>query len=81
MNTQKKMAIAFISLVIILAILVSSITSKVSSSIKKAEEKYEKHIGKEYILDKDTLTIIDYSILDETLILSNGTSINYKLIK
>ena len=44
------------------------------------KQKFESNIGKTYIINNDTTTIIDYSILNNTFILSNGSQVNYKLI-
>lgn len=39
--------------------------------------KYKNELGNKIIINKDTLRIIDYSILNENFILSNGVTINY----
>lgn len=48
---------------------------------KDHEETYENMVGKKILLDKDSITIIDYSILHETYTLSNGKTVSVKLIK
>lgn len=50
------------------------------TSIQKEKAEYEVNIGKRMILEKDTLTIIDFSTLDETYSLSNGIKVSKGII-
>lgn len=50
-------------------------------SAKEEAKKYESKIGDKFVLGKDTLIIIDCSMLGESYTLSNGVKINYKLVK
>ena len=54
--------------------------NKILGKTKEKKTKYENHIGKKYTLNKDTLTIIDYSMALETFTLSDGTLVSYKFI-
>lgn len=54
-----------------------SITVNESKSIR---DKYKEQIGKRFILNKDTLLIIDYSLLNHNFTLSNGTKIDETLL-
>jgi hypothetical protein len=47
----------------------------------KMESTLEKHLGEEIIIQGDTLEVVDYSIFNEKLKLSNGTTMHYKMIK
>jgi len=67
-------------LITALVFMLSSMLSKAGDQINRESEKYKKHIGEKFILDNDTLTIVDYSLLNETFILSNKTEVNSKLI-
>lgn len=42
---------------------------------------YTSKLGTKYVLDKDTLTIVDYSIWNNSFRLSNGKTISKSLIK
>lgn len=42
--------------------------------------KYKKHLGENYIIKKDTLMIVDYSLLKSVFILSDQTEVHYKII-
>ncbi len=44
------------------------------------KEQYEDRVGDVYIMDGDSLTIVDYSVINETFTLSNGKTVNYHLI-
>jgi len=50
-------------------------------SLEGNKAKLQPFLGSEFILDKDTLTIIDYSSFTGTLTLSNGIEINPELIE
>jgi len=52
----------------------------VIKKLNTEENKYKKHIGEKYIMDKDTLTIVDYSIFSMNFTLSNERKVNYMLI-
>lgn len=60
--------------------LIHSLTTSVTSEIKKERNKYEVKIGTKYVLEKDTLTVVDYSSIFETFTLSNGKTVNASLI-
>lgn len=48
---------------------------------KEHEATYDNMVGKKVLIEKDSLTIVDYSILHETYTLSNGKTVSIKLIK
>lgn len=60
--------------------LLKSAGNDITKKLNTQENKYKKHIGEKYIIDKDTLTIIDYSIFSENFTLSDGRKVNYVLI-
>ena len=74
------MAIAFVLCIIATAYLLNSIGNDIRKELSTEENKYKKHLGKNYIIDKDTLTIVDYSIFLETFTLSDERKVNYMLI-
>ena len=41
----------------------------------------EESLGKEVIINKDTLVIVDYNLWDQTLILSNGIKVRGIMLK
>lgn len=53
-------------------------STKALSDISKL---MESNVGKEVVLDNDTLTILDYSLLNSTYLLSNGISVNRVIVE
>lgn len=80
MKVFHKMIIWMAVCVIAMAYGLTNLVGSVTSGIGREKEKYEKYVGEKYIIDKDTLTITDYSIIEETFTLSNGQKVNYKLV-
>lgn len=71
--------------IVIIAIIVLPLFIVVGISYRIAEIEIEatlneSHIGENYVLNGDTMTIIDYSYLGSTYTLSNGVKINEKLV-
>jgi hypothetical protein len=73
---MKKMIVGMIALVAVFAFCVHVLTT----SIDKEKDKYKVKIGQKFILEKDTLTIIDYSSIMETFTLSNGQEVNASIV-
>lgn len=73
---MKKVFLGMGIFVIIFIVLVVFLTNSITSGINKGKEKYEDKIGQKIVLEKDTLTIIDYSSILETFTLSNGKTVN-----
>ena len=80
MKMIHKIIIGMVVCVIVLSFLLNKLFNNLTSEISKEKEKYEKYVGEKHIIDKDTLTITDYSILEETFTLSNGQKVSYKLV-
>ena len=66
---------------LILAVVLIKILHTISVNVGKEVEKYENIIGVEVIFKKDTLTVVDYSILNEHFVLSNGHKIHFNMLK
>lgn len=45
-----------------------------------SRESFEKHLGESFIVDKDTLTVVSYSLYDAEFHLSNGLKVKSSLI-
>lgn len=74
------MAITMLVCLVLFVSVLSYLGNDVADKVIKEEDKYKKHIGLKHVIDKDTLTIVDYSIWDETFTLSDGRKVNYMLI-
>jgi len=55
--------------------------SSLLKSLNEETQKYKDKIGEVYVLEDDTLTIVDYSSFNETYTLSNGIVINKSLVE
>lgn len=80
MKTYIKTLIALSLTTIITFILIIGGVNYIINDIKNTQHKYRQHIGEQYVMNKDTVIIIDYSILNGGFILSNGKTVHYKLI-
>lgn len=67
-------------LVLILAISYFSYQSSLFGDIDKVHNKYKAKIGTEFIIEQDTLLILDYSFWHETFTLSDGRVISSTLV-
>ena len=80
MKDLYKPVIALVACGAVMIYVLNSTFNDVSKQIKEEEKKYKKHIGNTYVMDKDTLTIVDYSMFEENFTLSDGRKVNYSLI-
>ncbi len=87
MNANLKVLGVIIFLVIVItgSYFLHQANEKITKNNKKQLEEYtdgvESILGSKVIIDKDTLTIIDYSIFSQNYTLSNGSKISFKLIE
>jgi len=80
MKTEFKMLGGLVLCVIAVVYLLNSAGTDITKRLNTKENKYKKHIGEKYMMDKDTLAIVDYSIWEENFTLSDGRKVNYVLI-
>ena len=66
---------------ILTILLIFCICYLLSDSCENFQKIAEESIGKEVIINKDTLVIVDYNIWDQTLILSNGIKVRGIILK
>lgn len=69
-----------IATVIIFVLSVHLLTKSITNEIDKKTEKYKGKVGEKFILEKDTLIIIDYSTIKESFTLSNGKEVNSSMV-
>ena len=60
-----------------LVVLIGLLTGKLGDIRGKNKVKYQQHVGKQLVIDGDTLTITDYSVMEESFYLSNGSKVNF----
>jgi hypothetical protein len=62
------------------AIIFIVVFNKFINSYSEEKQMYEKYINTQIITSKDTVTVIDYSLMKETFTLSNGLEVNKKIV-
>ena len=75
-KTSLWLIIVSIIVIIALSIQLSINTSKLDTEINKVKEK----VGKRIVIQKDTLMIIDYSILNNNYTLEDGRKVSFDLL-
>ncbi len=75
---EKRKWIAFF--IIFIAVMIF-LLHKLSVSIDEYDKSIKELVGKQVVIGKDTLTVIDYSTLQKTYKLSNGIDYNMDFIK
>lgn len=77
---MKKIFIGFILFATFSATVIISVISSLTTEVDKIQSKYKEQIGKKFVLDKDTLTIVDYSSIMENFTLSNGKVVSASMV-
>lgn len=67
-------------LIVVFVFCVYKSISLCTKGIERYKSKYEVKVGQNFILEKDTLVIIDYSLIMENFTLSNGKAVNSSII-
>lgn len=70
----------FLVLFILLVVCVHLVITPIISKIDKADKGMSKLIGEQVVLRGDTLMIVDYSLLNESVTLENNVEINIGLL-
>lgn len=77
------LAIFILVIGIVLYILLDKTSTSLQNfgnDITETSDQYKSYLSKRYILDDDTLKIIDYSMIKEQFTLSNGVTINAHIV-
>lgn len=67
-----------ISFFVLLFLTVENTKEAVIEGFTKAEKPYLELVNKKIVVEKDTLTVTDYSIISDKIILSNGKEVSLK---
>ena len=73
--------IAFIVAVVLGTTLLNRISNNIEGTIEEAKKEFTERLGDTCIIKEDTLIIMDYSIIRNSFILSNGTEVSTDFIK
>ncbi len=76
---MKKLMFPTVSLLFLIVVYIW-IFGGIKSDIRKEKEKYKVFIGQKFVLEKDTLIIVDYSMIQQNFTLSNGEEVNENLV-
>ena len=74
-----KDVLKMIGFVVLLGIIPFLIVDTIHGSLDNLNSKMTKYIGSKIVIERDTLLIIDYSVLQNNYTLSNGTTISFEL--
>jgi hypothetical protein len=74
-NTLTPILVLVVSMYILL-----EFTIKGYRKSQELRNQYIVNLGKTFVFENDTLIIVNYSILTETFVLSNGMEVNSKII-
>jgi hypothetical protein len=77
---MKRMIIITLALTMVAALCFQLSIKMVMGEIETAQSKYKTKVGQNFVLEKDTLKIIDYSFSAETFTLSNGKIVSAVLV-
>jgi len=82
---MRKIIISFFAISIILTVLIYGMIFMIGKSVVNSYNSYEDSVkimvGDKVLLEKDTLSIIDYSLVNKTYELSNGSNISFDFAK
>lgn len=77
---MKKMSVILMILVILLVFSLKYLAKNVGKNFQEEKNKVENKLGQRLVLERDTLTIIDYSLINQNYTLSNGKQISFELV-
>jgi hypothetical protein len=77
-----KVGFIFLQLIVgtIIMFLIVIVIVVADSKIKSVENEYKSHIGKSYMFDRDTIKVVDYSMMEKSYTLDNGLSVSKDFI-
>ena len=75
------MMVVSILAAVVIVIMVTRLSTKVDTTYNSAKERMEKNVGKQIVLDGDTLTVTDYSVIKNTYILSGEKEVGAKFVE
>lgn len=77
---MKKISILIVILTTLIAFSIAWILIVITNNLTTEKAKYDNLVGNKYILSKDTVTVIDYSVLNGTVKFNNNQKVNHKLL-
>lgn len=65
---------------IVISVLLFSFVVRCTDSVKSDKDRYHNKVGSTVVVNKDTLTIVDYKYWSSKFILSNGTEVLSEIV-
>jgi uncharacterized membrane protein len=80
-NYMRKQKIKFVATALIIIVLAAIVVNRLFSEGKAMDNQVKSFVGKKVVIEKDTMTVINYSILKSTYTLSNGVEYDMDFVK
>lgn len=78
---MKKSTIIFIFAIFAVAFCIHYIIKDMGTKFQEEKIKIESKLGQKVVLEQDTVSIIDYSLINQNYTLSNGKKISFELVR
>jgi hypothetical protein len=76
-----KSDLKIVLVIFLLCVAVFSVQAWGFKSLEKVISEYSKNVGKEILFNGNIVRVIDYSMIYETYTLSNGVTVNKKIVE
>ena len=76
-----KPILVMVVLIGLLNFILQSMINKAEDKVEKVENRMELYLGETISVKGVEYEIVDYSVMDETYTLDNGTEVNFKLVE
>lgn len=76
-----KMLLYAFLFIILLSVLFNLTISDIGGDIEQKKKRIEEHVGKKYLINKDTVFITDYNFLKQSYIDDKGRTYSFALIR
>jgi len=77
-NIFKIVSGAFVLFILIWSWVIFGMVVSLSNAIEEAEAPYRNMISKQVVVQSDTLLVTDYSLINEQIVLSDGSKVSFK---
>ena len=77
---SKSFTIKFFAALLVMVLMLAALWAWCISEINNLDAKASSKIGQSVVVGKDTLTIVDYNMIQSTYTLSNGTQVAFQYV-
>lgn len=75
-----KSMLVVLGLVVMFSLCVNALFDSMKDGVNDISDKYKAHLGDKVVINKDTLIIIDYSLIESNYKLSNGSEVSFDYV-